>query len=476
MPRGEIPRHAWLNIRYNCTHTASRYPCGFARAGKTGVRKVRFLYSVAYLLGFIVTFPYWLARDLARGRPCRFTGRFYTRAAVPPKQPGRPRVWLWALSSGEILAAKKLVHALEKLGAEVLISTSTYAGRDEGARIWPERLILPSPLDFTRSVNRFIDFVDPDLFLLVETDIWPCVLWQLHERDIPAVLLSARISPESLGRYVCNKRLFRSVFGAFSLITVHNGEDRQRFIIQGIPPEKVAVTGDLKLDGESTGPFHPYLSFPERAALLRDTGWPDGRWIVAGSTHDGEEAIILDVFCKLNPGYPGLKLLIAPRNKYDFPSVRAYLEGRNLSAAYHSLPEAADGGKDIFILDSFGELSRFYSLAEIALVGKSWEGRHRGGGHNILEPAAKGKPVLFGPLMHNYAWLAERFVRHGGGRLVPDKKALYETLDHLLTNPEEGRKMGKAAYGFVQANCGGTERTLEALRPIIEAPESSGKG
>jgi len=437
-------------------------------AGTTGVRKVRFFYSVVYLLGFLVTLPYWLLRDLARRRPCRFRGRFYGRGHVPPKQPGRLRVWLWALSSGEILAAKNLVESLEMKGIEVIISTSTYAGLDEGSRIWPERLIFPSPLDFTLSVNRFIEMVAPDIFLLVETDIWPRALWQLHERAIPTALLSVRISPESLGRYASNKSFFRSVFGTFSLITVHNEEDRQQFIALGLPPEKLVVTGDLKLDCEST------WFTPERSALLQEAGWPDGRWIVAGSTHAGEECILLDIFCKLKPKYPDLKLLVAPRNKYDFASVRAQMEKRNLSVACRSSPSTADREKDIFLLDSFGELSQFYSIAEIALIGNSWQPRHRGGGHNLLEPAAKGKPVLFGPQMHNYAWLANIFIHHGGGRLIPDERAMYDTLDHLLANPEEGRRMGKLACDFVRANCGATERTLEALLPFLEAAGKSG--
>ncbi|MDR2935254.1 MAG: hypothetical protein LBV70_05180 [Candidatus Adiutrix sp.] len=425
----------------------------------------RILYKILYPLGFFLTWPYWIVHDLIHRKPYSFRSKFLGPGPLLPKKPGRPRVWLWALSLGEVLAARELVPALEEAGAEVVISSTTAIGRDAASRAWPSRLVLSSPLDFSLSTRRFVEAVDPDLLVLVETDVWPGILFRLRRRGVPAVLVSARMSPKSIRGYGHIRFFWGQVLRLFALITTQSEDGRRRLLDLGADPERTLVVGDLKFDREVRE------SAPEtRAALLAETGWPEGRWIVAGSTHAGEDEIILGAFTSLREKakYRDLKLLLAPRNRSDFLAVWALIKRLNLPAGHREKPAPDDLNKDVFLLDTLGELDRLYDLAEIALVGKSWAGLHKGGGHNPLEPAAKGKPVLFGPLTHNYRWMTRALQEVGGGLMVPDQAALTAALEDLLDNPDKARDMGRRAADFVRIHQGGVRKTLDLLQPFLE--------
>ncbi len=432
---------------------------------------MRVLYKLIYALGFIVSWPYWLLRDLIHHKPYSFKARFLGPGRMLPKQAGRPRVWLWALSMGEVLAAKNLIPALEKAGAEVIISSTTAIGREAAIQSFPGRLVLTSPLDFDLSARRFLDSLEPDLLVLIETDIWPGILFNLHSRGLPKALVSARISPRSLKGYSYIKAFWGRVLRLFDLITTQSAEDSQRLAELGAEPNSIHVTGDLKFDRpvREAGP-------EDKARLLAEAGWPQGRWIVAGSTHAGEEKLILDVFAALKekPDSADLKLLLAPRNRSDFQAVAELIEQRGLKVALRGTPQASDLQMDIFLLDTLGELERFYDLADIALVGKSWPGQHKGGGHNPLEPAAKGKPVIFGPLTHNYRWMSKALIASGGALMAPDQTALLAALEELLDNPAQAEAMGRKAAAFVREHQGSAERVMALLRPHIEQAKVRG--
>ena len=428
-----------------------------------------FLYKILYPLGFFLTWPFWILNDLLHRKPYSFRPKFLGPGPLLPKRQGRPRVWLWALSLGEVLAAKTLVPALEEAGAEVVISSTTAIGREAANRTWPSRLVLSSPLDFNLSTRRFLEAVDPDLLVLMETDVWPGILFRLKARGVPAVLVSARLSPKSIKGYGYIRFFWGRVLRLFDLITTQSEDGRLRLLDLGADPARTLVVGDLKFDREVRE------STPEiRAALLAETGWPEGRWIVAGSTHAGEDEIILGAFnaLKRQDKYRDLKLLLAPRNQSDFLAVWALVKRLNLPAGQRGQPTADDRNQDIFLLDTLGELDRLYDLAEIALVGKSWAGHHKGGGHNPLEPAAKGKPVLFGPLTHNYRWMTKALQEAGGGLMVPDQAALTAALEDLLDNPDKARDMGRRAADFVRLHQGGVRKTMDLLQPFLERARS----
>ncbi len=426
---------------------------------------MRCLYGIIYFIGFAVAFPYWLIRSLLDNK---YTNNFKARLLGPgkllPKQKGRPRIWLWALSLGEVLAAKNLGLALEESGAEVIISSTTKAGLQAAQSTWPGRLILSPPFDFSLSTRRFVKAVKPDMLVLVETDIWPGILYRLTDYKIPKVLVSARISPRSLKRYKYIKSFWGSVLHLFDLISTQSEDDRQNLISLGAQADKTVVIGDLKFD------HAPVESGPAlRSKILEETGWPEGRWLVAGSVHAGEEVMILNVFEKLLKQYADLKLLLAPRNKVDFEMVWQLLQNRGLAAAHRLHPDSSDKEKQVFLLDTLGELERFYELGEIAMVGKSWPGHHQGGGHNPLEPALRRTPVIFGPLTHNFRWMTKALVECGGGLMVPDEDGLYNALNDLLQNPEKGQDMGHKAYDFVMSHQGSVAQTMEQIKPILAA-------
>jgi 3-deoxy-D-manno-octulosonic-acid transferase len=360
-----------------------------------------------------------------------------------------------------------MVPALEEAGAEVVISSTTAIGREAAARTWPSRLVLSSPLDFSLSTRRFVDAVDPDLLVLVETDVWPGILFRLSRRGVPVVLVSARMSPKSFKGYSHIRAFWGQVLRLFDFITTQSEDGRGRLLDLGADPTRTLVIGDLKFDREVRA------STPEtRAAILAETGWPEGRWIVAGSTHAGEDEIILGAFNSLRQKDPAkywdLKLLLAPRNRSDFLAVWDLIKRLNLPAGHRGEPARDDRNKDVFLLDTLGELDHFYDLAEIALVGKSWAGLHKGGGHNPLEPAAKGKPVIFGPLTHNYRWMTKALLETGGGLMAPNQEALTAAMEDLLDNPDKARDMGRRAADFVRSHQGGVRKTMDLLQPFLE--------
>ena len=432
---------------------------------------MRLLYKILYFIGFIITWPFWVLKDIFQKKPYTFKPRYLGPGKLLPKQAGRPRVWLWALSLGEVLAAKKLVPALEEAGAEVIITSTTAIGLKAAIQAWPSRLVLPSPLDFSLSTKRFLNAVDPDLMVLVETDIWPGILFELRSRNIPKALISARVSPRSYRGYGYIKFFWSRVLRLFDAVTTQSDADRDRMINLGANPDVTHVIGDLKFDREVQE------TTPEsRAAILAESGWPDGRWIVAGSTHIGEENLIIDTFLQLREKspekYQDIKLLLAPRNKSDFQAVKDLLKKRQLPYGHRGSPTKDDLDKSIFVLDTHGELDHFYDLATIALVGKSWAGQHKGGGHNPLEPASKGKPVIFGPLAHNYRWMTRALLESGGGYMATNQMELLSTLEELLDSPEHAQNVGHKAAEFVRSHQGGTQKTMEMLQPFLEAAKA----
>ncbi len=428
---------------------------------------LRIIYKIIYTGGFILTWPFWLIRDMVQHKPYTFKTRFFGPGQILPKQKGYPRVWVWALSLGEVLAAKMIVPALEQTGAEVVISSTTAIGRETATRIFPGRLILASPLDFDFSTRRFLDSVNPDLLLLLETDIWPGILFHLVDRNLPKVLVSARISPKSLQGYGYIKKFWGRVLRLFDLITTQSPADRNALLLLGADPETTLVIGDLKFD-RKVSDEEP----KDRATLLAETGWPEGRWIVAGSTHTGENEIILDAFNylkeKAKKKYADLRLLLAPRNKSDFSSVCSLISNRGFPVARRHEPAPNDREKSIFVLDTLGELDRFYNLADIALIGKSWPGLHKGGGHNPLEAAAKGKPIIFGSLTYNYRWMTQALLQANAALEAPDQKALATVLENLLEHPDKALEMGRQAANFVRLHQGSVEKTLTLLRPFLK--------
>ncbi|MDR1164914.1 MAG: 3-deoxy-D-manno-octulosonic acid transferase [Deltaproteobacteria bacterium] len=419
---------------------------------------MRALYSIVYALGFFLSSPYWIFRGL-KNPPYRLNLKkrlLGTREPLPPKTK-RPRVLVWALSLGEVRSARLLARELDARGAEVVVCASTLSGIREARAAFPDFPVRESPLDFAYSVKKFLDAVKPDATLLVETDIWPGFLLESRKRNIPVTLVSARLSPKSFRRYRLGRFYFRRIWPLFRRVAAQTEEDRAKFIALGANPLTTKVTGNLKFDET------PAQADPEaKSRALGLTGWPEGRYLVAGSTHPGEETIILEAFREILPSYPELKLVLAPRDPGRFAEValliQAYFPAERI--ARRSAPALSDAASQAFLLDSLGELSAIYALADLAIVGKSFPGRHKGGGHNPLEPAALGVFVVAGRAVFNFQWIYGALSAAGGAELAePQDLALI--LLGLLRSPERLREMGEKGRRFVSAHQGAVRATLD---------------
>ena len=363
-------------------------------------------------------------------------------------------IWVHAVSVGEVMAAHPLVRELRKRYPErkLVLSTVTITGNLTAKQRVPEAdAVFYFPFDYPWIVRRVIRRINPVIVLVAETELWPNFFRELNRQGIPSALVNGRISPRSYGNYMKFKGFFSHVFANLSLFCMQSEEDAARIKDIGAAPEKVTVTGNLKFDQKIP------------AARQEPVAIAAGRKVVtAGSTHRGEEAILLEVFGRLRSKYPELVLIIAPRHPERFDEVCGLIT----NAGYECQRRTRMKGpvRDVVLLDTIGELRTFYGLCDIAFVGGSLV---KIGGHNLLEPAAMKKPVIFSRYMFNFKEISEAIIKAGGGAMVKDKEELYEKLDNLLSDKQLSESMGQQAFRVITANAGATARTIDAVHGLI---------
>jgi 3-deoxy-D-manno-octulosonic-acid transferase len=373
----------------------------------------------------------------------------------------RAALWVHALSVGEVLSAVPLVLALKERypGSPLVLTVATVQGLSVARKELEGKAdrILRMPLDAWWAMHRLVDRIHPALFIVVETDLWPGLLNLLTRRRIPSLLVNGRISPRTYGGYRRYPHLVRSLlFGTLERCLMQTEVDRRRLLSIGIPPRKVVTAGNLKFDRE----WVP-MSEEERDRLLKSLGLVrEDVLIVSGSTHPGEEEVLLKVFRRLRPLFPSLRLILAPRRIELGESVHRSVLAEGLKSALRTDLEGSAGAWDVMVLNTLGELGRVYGLATIAFVGGSLVPV---GGHNLLEPAFFGRPVLFGPHMHNFLLMSQLLVETGGGKGVADAEELFEAIHRLLSSPLECDAMGKKAMEFVKGNRGALKRILDQI-------------
>ena len=371
-----------------------------------------------------------------------------------------PRILIHALSLGEVASAQGLVTALRRALPEagLIFSAATAAGEAFARRHLASAVdcFMPFPLDIPLSVNRLLNVVRPDLFVLVETDFWPNFLYALQQRAIPALLVNGRISDSSWRWYQRGRWLFGPLFRSFAVLAMQTEADARRLVSLGVPAERVLALGNLKFD---TAPLAA-VEVIDRRQLGIATG---SRVWVAGSTHEGEEEIIFRVMQRLLPRYPGMCLVVAPRQVERGAAVAALARARGLAVWRRSMGSPAGG--QVLVLDSLGELARVYGLAELAFVGGSLVAAR---GHNPLEPAELGKPVVFGPHMEDFAEVSAALLRAGGARQVSEEEELFRVLDHWLAEPTVARQAGAQARLLVEAGRGGAARHVAVIKQLLQ--------
>jgi 3-deoxy-D-manno-octulosonic-acid transferase len=316
------------------------------------------------------------------------------------------------------------------------------------------------PLDHPLFVMRVLRAISPQVFLFTETELWPNFLSILQRRKIPTILVSGRFSARAQARYRLLSPLFTPLLQKLTRCCMQTQADADRLIAAGAVPERVVVTGNFKLDGVTESGTHG-------RTILAAAGLADRTLLIGASTHPGEEALLLNASRRLQATVPQLLLLLAPRHPQRFTEVEQLLKTGNYRYQKRSqLLEQTPADVEVFLLDTLGELASFYPGAALVFVGGSLiKGP---GGHSVIEPALAQVPVCFGPYTRNFTAVVEELLREGGGFVVQNEESFCQQALLFLTNPDLRQKAGTRAFTIVRRGQGAVERTLAAVRPVIE--------
>lgn len=427
-----------------------------------------FFYNLFLTVGVIVFAPLLFVKVILTPKYRSRTGKrlgFGLGQSPGGAGSGALRIWVHALSVGEVASSRNLVQELRRSYPQgiILFSSTTRSGESFARSVLHEYVdcFVPFPFDLLWSVKRLIAWARPDLFVLVETDFWPNFLAELHRRDIPCLLVNGRVSDSSFARYRKLRWLFTPLFNFFQVLAMQTEQDAISMRQLGVAPARLVVLGNLKYDAALPG--NVAKAGFDRAALripAQTLVW------VAGSTHRDEEEIIFAAFQKLVQSFVSLFLIVAPRNVERGAELAVVAAKHGLSASRRSLGEA--GGGSVLILDTLGELASVYALCDVAFIGGSLVPQR---GHNPLEPAVHGKPVLFGPHMEDFAEISSDLLAVGGARQVHDAEELYAALSLLLADAVERDRAGRQAQELIASRRGVTEAHLALIRSVLAREE-----
>ena len=410
---------------------------------------------------------YLLGKRYSRGLGQRLG--FYGRDIKSSVIHTRP-IWIHAASVGEALSADRLVAEIRKCfpAYKIVVSAFTCTGYETACRVISDAPVIFFPLDHPWIVKRALTIVDPSMVVFLETEIWPNMLRLAHQRGTPTLLLSGRFSPRSFKKYFFFSWFFRGVLRKFASLGMQSEEDASRAKTLGADPERVFVTGNLKLAGSGNSSGQKPVTSEYSLFKKKPAG---RRLLVAGSSHRGEEEILLDAFRYVKRRFPDFQMVLAPRHPQRFLEVERLLKASGLEFEKKS---QTNGQKffveDICFLDTLGDLQEFYGLGDIAFVGGSLVDA---GGHNLLEPARVRIPVLFGPYMTNFKAIARAMKERGGGVEVRSVDDLVREITDLLSDATKRRAMGEKAYELAADEYRVVERTTELLSRYLQAPETA---
>ncbi|MGX2966677.1 lipid IV(A) 3-deoxy-D-manno-octulosonic acid transferase [Ursidibacter sp. B-7004-1] len=428
---------------------------------------LRHLYT---LLSYIIQ-PLVLLVMLYRGRTLpeyrqRLSERygFYSKM-IPPKANG---IVIHAASVGEVIAATPLIKAIRTQYPQlaITVTTVTPTGSERVKSAFGDSLShIYLPYDLPDAINRFLKFVKPKLFVVIETELWPNLIHQIHQRKIPFVIANARLSPRSAKRYGWIKTHLREMLNEITLILAQDSVSAERYIQLGFNQQRLVNTGNLKFDLEITPELHKkvtetrvYLNLSRRAV-----------WI-AGSTHEGEEKMILDAHRKLLITHPSLVLILVPRHPERFASVEDLLRKMQMPYVKRSDQRGILPNTQVLLGDTMGEMMLLYGLAQVAFIGGSLV-KH--GGHNPLEPIAFGLPVISGLHTFNFPEVFSKLRDVDGViEIESNVEGLADAVNYLFEHPELGKEISQAGYDVLKENQGALKRHLALLSPYLESKEN----
>jgi 3-deoxy-D-manno-octulosonic-acid transferase len=417
-----------------------------------------YLYNVLVYLAAPVAILVQLWRGL---RDASYRGGLRERFGFGPTVDG-PTIWVHAVSVGEVQAAQPLIARLSSRhpGYKILLTTVTPTGAARAQLLFGDRVRLRYvPFDLPGSVKRFFDRARPSLAMILETELWPNLYGECGRRSVPLVLASARISPRSVGKYRRLVPLFRKTLSHGIVIAAQSESDAERFRSIGANPERTSVTGNIKFD------FQPPAGIEEQGRRWRAQNAPGRRIWVAGSTHDGEETIVLDAHRRVLAKFPDALLILVPRHPQRFEHVRDLLVKRHERAAFRSSRTPIPATTGVLLGDTMGELMMFYAAADVAFVAGSLAPI---GGHNVLEPASLGRPVLTGPHNFNGEEMAQLLMDAGAALIVSDAEQLAHAVMGLFADASLCAVMGAAGKAALDANRGALERLMTLVDPLLE--------
>lgn len=429
---------------------------------------VRLVYNTLFLIFFSLTWPYFLWRMKRRGNFLPFFherfGRYTPEVETKIQNMQNP-LWIHAVSVGEMMIAKVLVKEIRKIHPQqaIVITVTTQTGRQVGKPLVDDQTeVLYTPIDFFPITQRAFNLISPKTLVLVENEIWPNMVWEAGKRKIPICTVNARLSPRSWKRYRLFRNFVKPVLKKISWIGIQHEEDRERFAQAGFQPHKLFTIGSLKFDVAELSSHNANLAESIRKVL----GWKENDSILfAGSTHPGEEKLIVNIYNKLKKDNASLKLVLAPRHVERSNDVLEECNGLNIvrrSQIGESVPEQPEA----LLLDTTGELRSLYSMGTIIFMGKSLLGK---GGQNFVEAARFGRPIVVGPHMQNFSILTSIFKKDNGLLQVEDEEELEKKLKQLLKNNSQRSELGKNAADIFQKNLGAGRASAKMILDTIRS-------
>ena len=428
---------------------------------------IRFIYNLFWPIGLLFFLPGYLAKMLRRGG---YREKFGQRLGIYDAElcvslAKRESTWLHAVSVGEVNIALKLAHALRALEPDlrcVLTTTTTtgFALATKTAAPWIN--VLYTPLDYWPIMRRAFSLIKPTRILLVEAEVWPNLVALAHERRIPTILVNARLSPRSERRFRRFRLFVAPTFRLLDLVCAQEADDVGRWVAIGVARNRIRAVGSIKYDPDGRDQGLNAQESEQRPDFNRADR--ESPVLFGGSTHRGEEEILASIFLRLRPQFPSLRLFIAPRHVERLREIRAQFDALSIRATLAS--EVAIGREsdaDCIVLDTTGELHRWYAIATIVFIGKSLTAH---GGQNPVEPIIAGKPVLFGPHMENFATLAKALVLKKGAIQVGDMNSLELTIAKLLRDSEACQRLVQRAREVLGEHQGATARTAALIHEI----------
>jgi 3-deoxy-D-manno-octulosonic-acid transferase len=426
-----------------------------------------FILDALYLALLVVLSPLLAYKALTTGKYRRGLWRKFTGAATK-RRDDMPCAWFHGVSVGEIHLLRQVVAAFRRRRPdwECVVSTTTDTGFDEARKHFPDLPVFFWPFDFSWAVRRALWRVRPSLVVLAECELWPNFLRAARVQGVPVAVINARMSPRTFARYRRLGGLARRLLAKVDLFAAQTEDYAEHLRLLGAPAERVRVTGSVKYDGTSADRDNPKTQQLRRLLAVE----PDDLVFIAGSTQEPEEEVALGIFRRLRSEFPRLRLILVPRQKERFDEVAALLQrsGEPFMRRSELHPVTPSPRHPVTLVDTIGELGALWGLADVAFVGGSLDGKR--GGQNMIEPAAYGAAVLFGPHVWNFRDAAARLVAAGAAVQAADAAALGIEVRRLLGDPGERSAMGTAARCFVKEQQGATERTLALLDGLLATP------